>query len=62
MYFVLFVLLSKILELNPAKIPPIVKNKTPFFPIVSKNKKRIAIVLNIFINLLFFKVIAQSIV
>ena len=47
MYFVLFVLLSKILELKPVKIPPIDKNKTPFFPIVSKNKNKI--VINFFI-------------
>ena len=46
-YFVLFVFLCKILELNPVKIPPIDKNNTPFFPIVSKNKNKIAIVLSI---------------
>ena len=47
MYFVLFVLLCKIIELKPVKRPPIDKNNTPFLPIVSKNKNKIAIVLSI---------------
>ena len=47
MHIVLFVLLCKIEEQIPVKIPPIDKNNTPFLPIVSKNKNKIAIVLSI---------------